>query len=189
MTFKPKLIMFVMPAERDRLVQTTRFYEWFFDIEFSRTWTDLVKVFYAPISIDATMFAVEWRELVPDEERLTPFPVFAVPDLDQAEKELQSLGGQLWGPRFELPIAPQGMAKYRETMLKLGLHESQITSRVGVMRRMKDPNGNQVALLQPDPHSMYAFKLGPFRVGMTAEQMEKWKQELEDARQLDLEPV
>lgn len=187
--FKPKLILFVMPAERENLVKTSQYYETLFGMEFSRTWTDLVKVFYAPISIDATMFSVEWRALVPGEDHLTPFPVFAVPDLDEWEEKLVKLGGKVWGPRFELPIAESGMPKYRETMLGFGLHESQITNKVGTMRRMQDPNGNQMCLLQPDPHSLYAFKLGPYRVGMTQEQMDKWKQELKDARELGLEPV
>src|SRR5271170_2221045 len=99
----------------------------------------------------------------PPTERVTPFPLFIVDSLDVAEQELQELGGQLVDARFELPIAPQGLAKYRETMLKLGLHEGQITDKVGVARKVLDPNGNMLGLLQPDAHSQYAFKTGPFR--------------------------
>jgi predicted enzyme related to lactoylglutathione lyase len=186
--FKAKLCMLVMPAEKETLVKTAEFYSHIFGIEFSRTWTDLVKVFYAPISIDATMFSVEWRERLPTEET-APFPVFVVDSLDEAEKELQDLGGRLAGDRFELPIAEQGLAKYRQTMLKLGLHESQLTDRVGVARKMTDPNGNALCLLQPDSHSQYAFKTGPYRIGLTADQMAKWQEELEMTKRLGLEPV
>jgi len=187
-SLKAKLCMFVMPAEQDTLVKTAEFYSHIFGIEFSRTWTDVVKVFYAPISIDATMFGVEWRDRPPTENKM-PFPIFVVDSLDEAEQQLQELGGQLVDERFELPIAEQGLQRYRETMLKLGLHESQITNRVGVSRKMMDPNGNMLGLLQPDPHSQYAFKSGPFRIGMTADQMAKWHDELEETRRLGLEPV
>jgi predicted enzyme related to lactoylglutathione lyase len=186
--FKAKLCMFVMPAERDTLVKTAKLYSHIFGIEFSRTWTDQVKCLYAPISIDATMFSVEWRERGPGETG-TPFPIFAVDDLDVAERELQELGGRLDGERFELPIAKQGLPKYRETMMRLGLHESQLTDRVGVARQMSDPSGNVFGLIQPDAHSQYAFKTGPYRIGMTAEQMAKWQDELTDTKQLGLGPV
>lgn len=188
MAFKAKLGMFVMPSEKGTLIETANFYSHIFGIEFSRTWTDFVKVFYAPISIDATMFSVEWRDR-PANEKITPFPLFIVDSLDEAEKELVELGGKLFGERFELPIAKQGLPKYREMMLKLGLHEHQITDKVGVARKMMDPNENMLGLLQPDPHSQYAFKTGPFRIGMTVDQMTKWQQELEDSKRLGLEPV
>lgn len=189
MQFEPKLIMFVMPSERETLLATTAFHEELIGLKMSRTWTDEVKVFYAPISIDATMFAVEWRHLFPGEEKLSPFPVYAVDDLDQYEEKMEELGGTLIGERFELPIAKSGMPIYIEHMTKLGIPESLITDRVGVMRRMYDPNKNLVCLLQPDPHSMYAFKLGPYRVNMTIDQIKKWEKELEDVKRLGLEPV
>jgi predicted enzyme related to lactoylglutathione lyase len=185
--FKAKLCMFVMPAERETLVPTAKLYSHLLSIEFSRTWTDDVKCLYAPISIDATMFGVEWRRRAPG-QKATPFPIFAVDDLEAAEIELTELGGTLDGERFDLPIAPQGLPQYRETMLRLGLHESQLTDRVGVARQMVDPNGNVFGLIQPDPHSQYAFKTGPYRIGMTADQMTKWQEELAAARQLGLEP-
>src|SRR5271166_945196 len=103
--------MIVMPAERETVLKTADFYSHIFGIEFSRTWTDLAKVFYAPISIDATMFGVEWRQRSPNEKTM-PFPLFAVDDLDTAEQELVELGGQMIDERFELPIAEQGLARY-----------------------------------------------------------------------------
>lgn len=187
MPFKAKLCMFVMPAEQGTLVRTARLYSHLLAIEFSRTWTDEVKCLYAPISIDATMFSVEWRRRAPGQLAI-PFPIFAVDDLDAAEKELVELGGTLDGERFELPIAKQGLAQYRETMLKLGLHESQLTDRVGVARQMVDPSRNYFGLIQPDSHSQYAFKTGPYRIGMTADQMAKWQEELVAAKSLGLEP-
>jgi hypothetical protein len=134
------------------------------------------------------MFSVEWRERSSSEKTM-PFPLFIVDNLDEAEREIQELGGKLLDERFELPIAEQGLQKYRETMLKLGLHEAQITNRVGVARKAMDPNENMLGLLQPDSHSQYAFKTGPYRIGMTADQMAKWKEELEEAKRLGLEPV
>ena len=186
--FRAKLGLVVMPAERELLVQTATFYSRMFGIQFARTVTDLVKVLYAPISIDGTMFSVEWRELLPGEQRV-PFPVFIVDSLDQAEKELVELGGQLLGERFILPIGDKVMPEHIKAMLELGRHESQITDKVGVMRRMTDPNGTMLCLLELDGDSEYWFKTGPYRIGLTVDQMVQWQKEIELADRVGLDPI
>jgi len=186
--FKAKLCIVVMQAERQNLTATTSFYSRLFGIEFSRTLTDLVKVMYAPISIDGTMFSVEWRELYPGEERVA-YPVFAVDDLDVAEQELTELGGQVLGERFSLPIDDRVMPEHRRAMLEMGRHESQISDKIGVMRRMTDPNGNMITLFKPESDSDFWFKTGTYRLGLTAEQLELWEKELELARSIELEAV
>jgi len=188
MPLNAKLAMYVMPAERATLGQTTDFYTHLFGIKFCRTLTDLVKVMHTPISIDGAMFCVEGRERQPGEEAI-PFAVFVVDSLDESEKELHELGGQFIGERFVLPMDERVMPVHREEMLGIGRHESQITSKIGIMRMMTDPSGNMLALLQIDADSQYWFKTGPYRIGLTVNQMAQWERECELADSLDLEPI
>jgi predicted enzyme related to lactoylglutathione lyase len=186
MPFKAKLGMVVMPASAENIEATSAFYSHMFGMEFSRTWTDAVKVYYAPISLDATMFCVEYRHRLDWEERLLAMPLIVVDDLEVAVAELTELGGETKEEPFDMPIAPQGMPEYRETMMKKGLHESQITDKVGVMQRMLDPAGSQILLLQPDQHAQYAFRTGIYSIGMSHEQVTFWDHEMAMTRKLGL---
>jgi len=134
------------------------------------------------------MFSVEWRQMYPGETPVT-YPVFAVDDLDAAESELVEMGGRLIGERFDLPISDDVMPEHRRAMLKMGRHESQISNRIGVMRRMADPNQSMITLMQPEPDSDFWFKTGSYRIGLTLEQMELWKHECELARSIGFQPT
>ncbi|MFI5776948.1 VOC family protein [Nocardia sp. NPDC051570] len=150
-----------------------------FDIEFSRTWTDIVRVFYAPISIDATMFSVEYRKTEAWEAAgQQPFVVIAVDDLDTAMRELCELGGEEVGERFELPIYEEKFSEYEDFLTSHGMHPGAITPSVGTMARLRDPSGNIVNLMQPDPHSQYAFRTGLYKIGISHAQWLKWQNEL-----------
>jgi predicted enzyme related to lactoylglutathione lyase len=179
MPFEAKLAIVVMPADRDNCEETARFYSHMFDMEFSRTWTDVVRVFYAPISIDATMFSVEYRKNEEWEDAgRPPFPVIAVDDLETAMRELCELGGEEVGERFELPIFDEKFSEYEKFLTSRGMHPGSITHSVGTMARLRDPAGNVINLLEPAPHSQYAFKTGLFKIGLSHAQWLKWQNEL-----------
>ena len=190
MPLNAKLGMVVVPSKREDLARCGEFYSEIFGIRFIRTATDLTKTLYAPISIDGTMFSIEGRDVVPERtENDSARAIFIVDDLGEAEEKLVALGGTLVGDRFTLPMSDKVYESHFKSMTDMGRHPEQISRRLGEMRRMRDPAGNLIALFRIEADSEFWFKTGAYRVGMSINQIEHWKKEIEVVESLDLEPI
>lgn len=181
MPLNAKLIMFNVPSGKEELDATRRFYQELFGLPFSRTWTDLSLCYYAPISIDGTMFSVKKPQKGDDDK---PFPIFAVDDMKEATTTLLKEGGSLIGEPFDLPLHDRGFEEYHSALIQDGVKEEAFTKRIGIAQWMRDPAGNLVVLFQLDEHSEYAFKTGKYRVPMSKEQLDKWAWECAKAEEL-----
>jgi predicted enzyme related to lactoylglutathione lyase len=128
------------------------------DPEFVRSPSPKVEQYYTPISEDGIDLTITSR--MSDMERVTPY--FAVPDLDEAIKALEQLGGTLLWPKER----SEGELKVGQTVVML------------------DPDGNHVGLTQLATAAHRHFRFGRYRRQLDRDQLEDIETGHEEAKNL-----
>jgi predicted enzyme related to lactoylglutathione lyase len=94
-------------------------------------------------------------------ERGGVMPHFRVDDLDDALKQLEAAGGhQVAGP-YDIPVAAADLEGFRTSYAELGLGSgAEVEPSLGSGAVVRDPDGNQVGLIQLRPFAEAFFEGG-----------------------------
>lgn len=144
--------------------------------DFARTLNDQIESHFRPISQDGLTLTISARQN--DREPITCF--FAVDNLDEMVAELQKAGGTVVVNSSTVPVSAPDQAK--QVFSEISGQQAPTTA--GRWVGMIDPDGNYLALLQPDPSTQHLLNAGPESRTLSqgqAQQLDHWKQRGEAA--------
>jgi predicted enzyme related to lactoylglutathione lyase len=134
--------------------------------DFARSLSDKVVAYHRTISHDGLKLTLTERQR--DQEPIVCY--FAVENIDQTLRELEAAGGKIVAGPFALPTAPAVVEEYIENVRKTQPTQKP-TGDIGRSALVRDPEGNVVGITELQPEAQKQFKVGPFAVGLDAEQV------------------
>jgi len=146
-----KLVSISIPS--DNLERSVKFYSALLGHDLARSLTDVMVSYHSPISA-GVMLTVQPRK-APGE----PAIFLAVDDLAKELDQVTRLGGSVVIRPMALPVATAGRAHLESKLREHGSNEELSTS-VGTMAIIKDPDGNFVGLLQLSLWAQHMYKRG-----------------------------
>jgi predicted enzyme related to lactoylglutathione lyase len=172
---KAKLVACNVPTKNHRT--SVNFYQTLFGLEFARSFSTEVESHHIPLTNEGQWFWISNRTAT--DEQISC--VFAVDNLDAALAELTKAGGKIFVQPFTAPIAEQAIDFYAANR---GTVRGNVTGNMGRLALLRDPDGNVIALLQPETHAQSIFKVGPFAIPLSAELLESHERTREAGKAL-----
>ena len=173
-----KLVICNIPTKNS--VAARKFYNTLFGGEdFARSLNDETESYFRPISQDGLVLTIASRW--DDREPVTCF--FAVDNLDETVKHLESVGGKVVVKPTSMPTSGSANAvnAFHDARSAQGLEHS---TSLGNFVTMLDPDGNYIGLTQLDQSMQAHFNAQPAQRTLTKSQVdsiEQWKKQSETA--------
>jgi predicted enzyme related to lactoylglutathione lyase len=163
---KAKLIHVSVPGFQQQKQQD--FWSKLFGIDFARSFTDDVESYHFPISEDGLFLTVG-----PPQDRrdshITCF--FAVDNLKYTLTDLQTSGGKVVTPPFEIPVAQRATSFYNNRLKVVGGSGNAPRGEFASVAYVEDPDGNLIGLIEAHESAKIWFGLGEHQKPLTAEQV------------------